>query len=51
MKKQYFGNVGDYGKLALLRFLSNNGIKIAVKWYLTANDSTNDGKHTKYLET
>lgn len=51
MKNQYFGDVGDYGKLALLRFLSNNGIKIAINWYLTANDGTNDGKHTRYIET
>ena len=35
MKNQYFGDVGDYGKYGLLRHIANNGIKIAVNWYLT----------------
>ena len=34
MKNQYFGDVGDYGKYAMLRYLANDGIKIAVNWYL-----------------
>lgn len=50
MKNQYFGDVGDYGKYAMLRFLANNGIKIAVNWYLTPNDGSNDGKYIAYLE-
>ena len=28
----------DYGKYGLLRFLANNGINIAINWYLTPND-------------
>ena len=35
MKNQYFGDIGDYGKYGLLRFLSMRGITIAVNWYLT----------------
>ena len=50
MKNQYFGDVGDYGKYALLRFLANSGIKVAVNWYLTSDDGTNDGKHVAYLK-
>ena len=50
MKNQYFGDVGDYGKYGLLRYLANNGIKIAVNWYLTPDDGSNDGKHITYLE-
>ena len=50
MKNQYFGDVGDYGKYALLRYLANNQIKIAVNWYLTPDDGSNDGKHVTYLE-
>ena len=50
MKNQYFGDVGDYGKYGLLRYLANHGIKIAVNWYLTENDGSNDGKHITYLE-
>lgn len=50
MKNQYFGDVGDYGKYSLLRFLSDNGIKLAINWYLTEDDGSNDGKHTSYLQ-
>ena len=50
MKNQYFGDVGDYGKYGMLRFLADNGIKIAVNWYLTPDDGSNDGKHITYLE-
>ena len=50
MKNQYFGDVGDYGKYAMLRYLVNDGIKIAVNWYLTPDDGSNDGKFTTYLE-
>jgi hypothetical protein len=49
MKNQYFGDVGDYGKYGLLRFLAKHDIKIAVNWYLTADDGSNDGKHITYL--
>jgi hypothetical protein len=49
MKNQYFGDVGDYGKYGLLRFMANHDIKIAVNWYLTADDGSNDGKHITYL--
>ena len=38
LKDQYVGDVGDYGKYGLLRYLSQKGIKIGVNWYLTRND-------------
>ncbi len=50
MKNQYIGDIGDYGKYGLLRFLSRHGIRIGVNWYLTKDDKSNDGKMTKYLE-
>ena len=50
MKNQYFGDIGDYGKYGLLRFLTENGVKIAVNWYLTVNDGSGDGKHISYLK-
>ena len=50
MKNQYFGDVGDYGKYAMLRYFANNEIKVAVNWYLTEDDGSNDGKFTSYLE-
>lgn len=51
MKNQYVGDIGDYGKYGLLRFLIKKGIKIGVNWYLTENDGSTDGKFTKYLQT
>jgi hypothetical protein len=30
MKNQYVGDIGDYGKYGLLRFLANRGIRIGV---------------------
>ena len=50
MKNQYVGDIGDYGKYGLLRFLANHGIRIGVNWYLTENDSSSDGKFTDYLK-
>ena len=50
MKNQYFGDVGDYGKYGLLRFLSKQGVTVAINWYLTANDESNDGNIRSYLE-
>ena len=49
MKNQYVGDIGDYGKYGLLRFLTNHGIKIGINWYLTENDDSSDGRHTNYL--
>ena len=50
MKNMYVGDVGDYGKYGLLRFLSMQGIMIGVNWYLTKNDNSNDGKHITYFD-
>ena len=49
MKNQYVGDIGDYGKYGLLRFLANQGIKLGINWYLTADDGSRDGKFTDYL--
>lgn len=49
MKHQYFGDIGDYGKYGLLRFLAEHGFSISVNWYLTPNDDSADGKFIKYL--
>ena len=50
MKNQYIGDIGDYGKYGLSRFLAGRGIQIGVNWYLTENDKTADGKFTDYLK-
>lgn len=49
MKYQYFGDVGDYGKYGLLRFIAKRGVTIAVNWYLTPDDQSNDGNIRGYL--
>lgn len=49
MKNQYVGDIGDYGKYGLLRFLANHGIRIGINWYLTENDRSNDGIFISYL--
>ncbi len=50
MKNQYVGDVGDYGKYAMLRFFALKGVYVGVNWYLTNNDDSNDGRHITYLD-
>ena len=52
MKNQYFGDVGDYGKYGLLKFLGERDVKIAVNWYLTKDDEnkSGDGGFIDYLK-
>lgn len=50
MQNRYTGDIGDFGKLGLLRVLHSAGLSIGVNWYLTPNESNNgDGRHTEYL--
>ena len=50
MQNRYAGDIGDYGKLGLLRSLSRTGLRIGVNWYLTPDEDHNgDGRHTDYL--
>ena len=50
MQNRYTGDVGDFGKLALLRALSP-ARRLGVAWYLCdgEGETSNDGKHTGYL--
>ena len=52
MKNQYFGDIGDYGKYGLLKFLGEHDVKIAVNWYLTKNDKnkSGDGGYIDYFK-
>jgi hypothetical protein len=36
MKEQYVGDIGDFGKVLLLKHLAGLGFKIGVNWMLTA---------------
>ena len=50
MQNRYVGDIGDFGKLGLLRTLSSRGLSIGGNWYLTADESHNgDGRHVDYL--
>jgi hypothetical protein len=50
MKKQYVGDIGDFGKVLLLKYLSGLGFKIGVNWVLTEDDERADGKHREYID-
>jgi len=51
VKVQYFGDVNDYRKFALLRLLAEvGGFKIGVCCMLTEPDDSKDGGNRKYLE-
>jgi hypothetical protein len=50
MQNRYAGDIGDFGKLGLLRVMAQSGLKVGINWYLTENeDHNNDGKHIAYL--
>lgn len=49
MQDRYTGDIGDFGKLGLLRRLSER-LSIGVNWYLVPDESHNgDGQHIDYL--
>jgi hypothetical protein len=51
MKVQYFGDINDYRKFALLRLLSDvGGFKIGVCWMLTDADGSKQGAKRGYLK-
>lgn len=51
MQNRYAGDVGDFGKLGLLRVLQETGLSLGVNWYLVPDESRNgDGKFTQYPE-
>lgn len=51
MKNQYFADINDYRKYGLIRTLvgKQGGLKVAVCWMLTSNDTRRDGKFINYL--
>ena len=51
MQNRYTGDIGDFGKLGLLRQLRRTGLSIGVNWYLTPDETHNgDGRHISYLK-
>jgi hypothetical protein len=54
MQNRYIGDIGDYGKYALLRYLcadlTSRSLRLAVVWCLFPDEAfNNDGKHISYL--
>ena len=52
MQDRYAGDVGDFGKLGLLRQIADTGLKVGINWYLTYKPEeriSKDGKHVGYL--
>ena len=49
MQNKYTGDVGDFGKLGMLRRICGTGLTLGVNWYLMQDDGNNDGKHIGYL--
>jgi hypothetical protein len=55
MQDRYVGDIGDYGKFALLRVICDDKsgdyhLRLAIVWYLFPDEShNNDGRHTSYL--
>lgn len=52
MQDRYVGDVGDFGKIGLLRNISKSGFRVGVNWYLTYKPEEHnnaDGKHIGYF--
>ncbi|MGN1445695.1 MAG: hypothetical protein ACI4WV_05315 [Eubacteriales bacterium] len=52
MQDNYIGDIGDYGKYALLRQVDNAKLLLSVNWYRvipSVSSTQNDGKHISYL--
>lgn len=50
MQNRYTGDIGDFGKLGLLRALQHSGLSIGVNWYLVPDENHNDdGRYVQYL--
>lgn len=50
MQNRYTGDIGDFGKLGLLRALQASGLSIGVNWYLVPDEEhNNDGRYVQYL--
>lgn len=49
MENKYVGDLGDFGKYGLLRYLCR-GLRLGVVWYLVADEDHNaDGRYIRYL--
>jgi len=52
LQDRYAGDVGDFGKLGMLRQIASSGLKVGINWYRTykpEEHDNGDGKHIGYL--
>ena len=50
MQNRYTGDIGDFGKFGLLRWVVRSGLSIGLNWYLVPDEAHNtDGRHISYL--
>lgn len=52
MQDRYAGDVGDFGKIGMLRQIAGAGLKVGINWYRThkpEEHAKEDGKHIGYL--
>lgn len=51
MQNRYVGDIGDFGKYAMFRYLAKSGLPLGVNWYLSPDESrSGDGKLIAYLK-
>jgi len=48
MRNQFVGDVGDFGKYALLNALVGDQLRLGVNWYFNEDEPTSDGCFTNY---
>ncbi len=52
MQNKYVGDIGDFGKYELLRYLAKAQLPLGVNWYLTPDEEyCGDGRLTAYLNS
>ncbi|MEI6579689.1 MAG: hypothetical protein WCN92_09545 [Eubacteriales bacterium] len=52
MQDRYAGDVGDFGKLGMIRQIANTGLKVGINWFLAYKPDEHDkedGKHIGYF--
>lgn len=50
MQNHYVGDIGDFGKYGLLKFISSETkLKLGINWYLNDGEKNKDGKFYDYL--
>lgn len=49
MQNRFLGDIGDFGKYGLLRYLAKSGLRIGINWYMTDDGKDSAGNLTDYL--